>query len=241
MKKNVKRNSNREKVNMQELLARAMREALDDVRGGYTRVSISRGNRKMGNIKSVSHLPLVSCPRRCRGTCGSTSTKQGPCYAEKLCRIYPDTCKAWARNTALAILRPDVFWSAVEKAVSREKYFRFHVSGDMLSPDYLAHVVDVARRCPNCHILAFTKRYEWVNDYIRENGALPANLHIIMSGWQDMAPINPHILPETNVIYPGQDIPEKWHVCGGNCTNCARAGAGCWAAQPGETIAFHLH
>lgn len=110
MKKNINR------INMQELLTRAMREALADVRGGYTCVSISRGNRKMGNIKSISLLPLVSCPRRCRGTCGSTSKTQGPCYAEKLCRIYPDTCKAWAHNTALAILRPDVFWTAVEIA-----------------------------------------------------------------------------------------------------------------------------
>lgn len=34
---------------------------------------------------------------------------------------------------------------------------------------------------------------------------------------------------------------ENWKICGGNCTECASCGIGCWELKPGETIAFYQH
>lgn len=61
------------------ILINAFRDALAAWNSGERwHVSISKGNIKMGDVPSVSTLPLVTCPKVCRETCG----KEG-CYAEK--------------------------------------------------------------------------------------------------------------------------------------------------------------
>ena len=200
------------------------------------RVRVSNANGKMGAVSSVSSLPFLTCPAVCAGTCGIK------CYAAKLANLRPSVLKSYAINTALALLRPDLYWSGIDYALKGVRYFRFHVSGDIINADYFQHMIDAARNNAHCEILVFTKRYNVVNAWIDSNGELPANLHILFSGWDNLAPVNPHSLPETNVITPSMDtIPDDWKMCGGNCFNCACRGVGCWQAQKGDTIAFKLH
>lgn len=204
------------------------------------RVRISNANSKMGAVASVSTLPFLTCPAVCAGTCGAK------CYAAKLANLRPSVLKSYAINTALALLRPDLYWAGIDYALKGVRYFRFHVSGDIIDSKYFAHMIDAARNNPKTEILVFTKRYSVVNDWIDSNGELPANLHILFSGWREFAPDNPHNLPETNVLYPDEstvwwDLPDDWKICGGNCFNCACRGVGCWKAQKGDTIAFKLH
>lgn len=214
----------------------AIRQAIEEVkRGDVVTVSISKGNRKMGPIPSVSIMPYMTCPHSCAGTCGPD------CYAANMANTWTNTLLAWARNTALCVYRPGLYWKQVNAAVSMSRFFRFHVGGDIPSPAYFGKMVECAVNNPHCDIVAFTKRHEWVNQYIQENGSLPHNLHIIMSGWENLDPVNPYGLPETNVIMPGMECPENWTRCGGNCSDCARANGGCWAAGCGDVIAFDLH
>lgn len=214
----------------------ALREAAEEVKtGAVSRVSISNANSKMGNVASVSILPFLSCPGRCAGSCGVK------CYAAKLANLRPSVLKSYARNQALAMYRPDLYWAQVNVAVMSVRYFRFHVSGDILNRDYFDHVVEVARSNPKTEILMFTKRYEIVNKWIADNGELPENLHILFSGWANLKPVNPHKLPETNVFKSEDEIREDWKLCGGNCFNCACRGVGCWQAGKGETVAFKMH
>lgn len=234
MKKNA---SKREKIQRQVELFRA---ALDDAaasieRGEKVKVTISRGNIKMGVIPSVSRLPLLTCPSCCKDTCA------GDCYAAKLTSLRPSVLKSWARNTAAAFYAPDVFWGAVDKAMKKARFFRFHVSGDIVSRRDFRHIVDAARNNPHCQVLAFTKAFRVVNSFIDTDGPLPQNMHVLFSGWQNLTPDNPHCLPETNVIMPGAEVPKNWTVCTGNCYECAVNGRGCWTAGAGETIAFHKH
>ena len=189
----------------------------------------------MGAVSSVSTLPFFTCPALCKDTCGAA------CYAAKLANLRPSVLKSYAVNTALALHRPDLYWAQVNTAVMAVRYFRFHVSGDIMNYDYFCHMVEVARANDRTEILCFTKRYEIVNQWIDANGELPANLHVLFSGWTNLDPINPHQLPETNVIQRGAEPADNWKICGGNCFNCACRGLGCWNANRGDVVAFHIH
>lgn len=214
----------------------ALRAAMADVRSGADlRVRISERNSKMGAVASVSLLPFNTCPARCAGTCGVK------CYAAKLANMRPTVLRSYAINTAIAVLRPEIYWAQVETAIMEVRFFRFHVSGDIINAEYFSNMVRVAANNPHCEILCFTKRYEVVNAWIDENGELPVNLHVLFSGWTNLEPVNPHALPETNVVPRGGEPAEDWKICGGNCFNCACRGVGCWQAQRGDVIAFNMH
>ena len=200
-----------------------------------SKVSISWSNNKMGKVASVSLLPWITCPARCRNTCGKK------CYAAKLCRLRETVRNAYARNTAIAIHAPKAFFRAVNNTMKQICFFRFHVSGDILNKKYFRRVVDVCMKNKHCQVLMFTKKYEIVNEFINKYGKLPDNLHIMFSGWTNLKPVNPYNLPETQVYETEKDCKPDWIKCGGNCLNCALHNTGCWVAKQGETIAFKIH
>lgn len=188
----------------------------------------------MGAIPSVSLPPVITCPKN--APCAKK------CYAAKLCRLRPAVKNAYQNN--LDILNEDwnEYWRQVRFAVSMTRYFRFHVAGDIPNPAYFKEMVITAKQNPTTHILAFTKQYETVNHYINTFGDLPANLHIIFSEWGDNWTVpNPHSLPTSTVIFKGTEPRDDWKICGGNCTECACRGVGCWELKKGETIAFYEH
>jgi len=202
--------------------------------GKNLHVTISNGNSKMGSIPSVSLLPFLTCPSCCKSTCGEK------CYAAKLAKLRPSVLSSYAKNTAIAIHRPEQFFMEIELVMSMSKYFRFHVSGDIMNRAYFARMIQACIHNPGCQVLVFTKQYEIVNKWIEDHGKLPKNLHILFSGWANLSPINPYNLPETNV-YGKEGPQESWLLCGGNCETCACRGLGCWQAKNGDTIAFKLH
>ena len=198
------------------------------------KVSISTGNRKMGAIPSVSLPPVITCPANC-----PCSKK---CYALKMCRIYPTVKAAYQNNLDILNENWVEYWRQVRFAVSITRYFRFHVAGDIPNPAYFKEMVITAKHNPHTQILAFTKQYSIVNNYIDIFGDLPENLHLIFSEWGDNWQVpNPHDLPTATVIFKGETPADNWKVCGGNCTECACRGVGCWELKKGETIAFYEH
>lgn len=196
------------------------------------KISISYGNSKMGNIPSVSLPPIVTCAKGC--TCAKK------CYAAKLCRIYANTRKAYARN--LDILKNDMdnYFIQVKAAAMVTKYFRFHVSGDIYDMNYLDRMVKLAQELPGTTFLAFTKQYNFVNNFL-QYAQIPDNLKIIFSEWPGMHMENPHNLPVAHVIFKGSEPADDWKICGGNCSECACRGVGCWELKKGEHIAFYEH
>ena len=203
-------------------------------------VAISRGNRKMGAIPSVSLPPVKTCAADC--PCAKK------CYAVKMCRIYKNVKASYENNLEILESNPAAYWRQVNEAVKTAHYFRFHVSGDIPSAGYFQNMVDTARNNPHCQILAFTKCYEIVNNWLDSNGGkLPENLHIIFSLWDSVWNVrvkNPHNLPMSAVIFKNcyQGYADNFDkICGGNCFECACQGIGCWTLQKGETIAFYEH
>ena len=197
-------------------------------------IFISNGNSKMGAIPSFS-LPAVI-------TCNPAAPCFRKCYAAKLERIYKTVRNAYSRNYEIVRNDPDAFAAQINAALAVNRFFRFHVSGDFYSPEYFALVCDLVRKNPGCTVLAFTKQYDIVNDYIAENGPLPVNFKVIFSTWGDFRGNNPYNLPESAVIFKGaESVPDAWKICGGNCTECACRGCGCWELKNGDTIAFYEH
>ena len=196
-------------------------------------VSISAKNSKMGPIPSVSLPPIVTC-KNCE-TCAKK------CYAAKLAKSRKTVREAWQRNLDILETDRDSYFLQVKAAAMVTRFFRFHVSGDIIDRDYLDRMVKMARELKGTDFLAFTKNYEDVNEYFK-NHKKPANLHLIFSLPFDGAKIdNPHNLPTAAVIMKGQEPKPEYKICGGNCTECACRGVGCWQLKKGETIAFNEH
>jgi hypothetical protein len=197
------------------------------------KVSISNGNSKMGAIPSVSLPPCT--------TCNPLAPCFKKCYAVKLARRYPTVKSAYERNLDILTRDPELYWVQVKAAAMTTRFFRFHVSGDIPNIDYLKNMVQIAHDLPHTNFLAFTKQFDIVNLYLVNGGAIPSNLKIIFSNWGDWKCYNPFSLPTCEVILKGSAPREDWKICGGNCTECACRGVGCWEVKPGETIAIYEH
>lgn len=197
-------------------------------------IKLSKGNSKMGSIPSVS-LPAIKTCRQC--AC------QEKCYAYKLERLRPAVRNAYQHNLEVLLKEPETYWREVEASVMMSRFFRFHVSGDIPTAEYLANMVAVAGRNSHCEILCFTKRYEMVNEFIEKNGELPSNLHMIFSGWIGLDMVNPFSLPEAHVRYRDGSTTARDDAveCGGNCTECALTEGGCWNLQKGQQVVFNEH
>lgn len=223
-------------------MGKELSAAIAGVRAGnekFLSVSISDGNDKMGHIRSVSILPVLTCPARCRETCAKD------CYAVGMCFDGVKGAsmrRSYARNTALWMLRPDLYFAAIDYAGKINRFFRWHVSGDIPNAAYFAEMVIIAVNNPGCKFLAFTKQWEIVNAWIDENGALPSNLQIIFSGWFDEMPINPYNLPvAVPVMAADADKYPDRALCGGNCETCACRGCGCWNLWDGQIMMLIYH
>lgn len=197
-------------------------------------VKISKGNSKLGAIPSVS-LPSIKTCRQC--AC------REKCYAQKLERLRPAVRNAYQHNLEVLLKEPETYWREVEASVMMSRFFRFHVSGDIPTQEYLENMVAVSGRNSHCEILCFTKRYEMVNEFIEKNGELPSNLHMIFSGWIGLDMVNPFSLPEAHVRYRDGSTTAREDAieCSGNCTECALTEGGCWNLQKGQQVVFNEH
>jgi hypothetical protein len=137
------------------------------------KISISRGNLKLGNIPSISLPPVISCPPRV--PCSIL------CYALKAYRNHHNTKTAYDRNLEILRLNPGVYFRQIMDYLSnrRPKYFRFHVSGDFISAAHLDSTIELIKDFPKTRFLAFTKNH----DILPRLSTLPKNLSLIPSLW----------------------------------------------------------
>lgn len=197
------------------------------------KLSISPGNMKLGAIPSVS---LPACI-----TCNPDAPCFKKCYAARITRRYKQSRDAYARNLEILNTDPGAYWLQVKAAAMVTRFFRYHVSGDIPNALYLINMVQLARELPNTNFLAFTKRYLLVNSYLKNGGTIPNNLKIIFSNWGSWKCKNPYNLPVCEIIFKNETPRDDWKICGGNCSECACRGVGCWELKQGETIAIYEH
>lgn len=189
-------------------------------------MSVSKGNTKVpyGN---VSLPPIKSC-----GNCKGCRTK---CYALKSYRMYPSVRKSWDENLTLARQKPSEYFNMVRDYLAKKphRFFRWHVSGDILNQRYLGEMFRIALEFPNVRFLAFTKMYHL--DYTDK----PANITIVFSAWPGQPIENKWNFP-VSWVQDGTEtrIPDNAMECPGNCGNCGA----CWELPKlGRDVFFHIH
>ena len=195
-------------------------------------ICISTGNRKIGKVWNIS-LPAMF-------TCGNCAECIKWCYDVKACLQYKNVTMARAKN--YSILKRDFagYWNRLRRRMARKrtnKYFRFHVSGDITSSEYLDEMVKTARMFPEWIIWTYTKEYDLVNEYVRKHGgsrsvAIPKNLTIMFSEWRGLKMPNPYDFPVFRCVFRKIESAPKtgWH-CPGNCDICKREHRGCVAGE----------
>lgn len=188
------------------------------------KLHISKGNKKIGRVHNFSMAPGITCPN-CSGCLEY-------CYDIKAVLQYGNVVNARAENTLM--MKADMVgtFKQIDDYISKRrvhKFFRWHVSGDIISVEYFDNMVQIARKHPDWIFWTYTKAYRYVNAWLDANGkdALPANLSVMFSVWNGMECPNPYGMPTFTCIQEGMTpAPNEWR-CPGNCEACIRSGHGC--------------
>ena len=168
------------------------------------------------------------------------------CYANKGCQQIARVQAAYYRNLRLYNDDPVSFFEQIYYKVkfSGLPKVRLFDSGDFPDSEFLIRVVELCKKTPNTKYMAFTKKYEIVNEYITNYGDLPDNLNIIFSAWDRLWEVpNPHGLGVAYVDFYEKrlnpDFPKNAFVCPGRSTTCSACGA-CWSKKL-KAVVFNQH
>ena len=172
--------------------------------GDNLKIHISAGNMKLGAIMNISLPPVV--------TCHNCSSCKKYCYAVRSYNRFTDTAAGWNENYMLFITDPDRYFTEISAAVKLQRFFRWHVSGDIINAKYLSGMIRVAQENPKCEFLAFTKAYEIVNTAIGSGTIIPENLHLLFSAAPGNRMPNPFKIPECHVNFADSALNT---YCGG--------------------------
>ena len=221
-------------------------------------VSIQDGNLKLGKgIYNINLLAgdepltkkdgtqLTNIPGTCKGCCNNC---KGDCYAIRTQVFRNNNIPSWATNTILATQDIDTYFNEIQQFLDRSMVagFRFHSMGEIPSYEYLLKMVELAQNNPMVRFYTYTKRFNWVEEYLSEAKELPNNLVINISIWHKNYN-NPYNLPE--FIYDDgieEDVAElphcpavdkEGHETGITCSQCKR----CLTAKNGTKTAVYAH
>ena len=215
------------------------RETLNTMPGlAYHSLTISKGNTKIGRVHNVSLAPIVTC-----GNCSHCSVL---CYDIKAALFHTNSVlPARAMNTVIAMEHRDAYFKAIRFYISRRcgkrsnKYFRWHVGGEILDMAYLEEMIETARMFPTWYFWTYTKMHGLVNLYVQKYGrdAIPENMTIMFSEWDGMPLVNPYNFPvftcklkDGNKNHPSEYF-DTLYKCPGNCDICKETHRGCIAGE----------
>lgn len=203
------------------------------------KIHISGGNAKLGAIMNISLPPVV--------TCHNCNSCKNYCYAVRSYNRLPSTAAAWNENLVLFREDPTRYFKEISDAVKLQRFFRWHVAGDIVNEQYLHGMILVANKNPKVEFLAFTKAYQIVNQAIAAGAVIPSNLHLLFSASPGVDMPNPYRIPECHINFADPALntyhggAEYVHHCGGNCTECAVNGCGCFFLKSGDITLIDQH
>lgn len=150
-------------------------------------VTIRECAKIVGGLSAPGKMPCHSYSldaRKCKNGAklrkvkGSTCSK---CYAYGGCYNFPVVVAAMARRYASLT---DPRWTAAFVRIlnrKRNRFFRWHDSGDIQSLNHLRNIAEVARLTPEVSHWIPTREYGIVREYLRTYGPFPANLRVRVS------------------------------------------------------------
>ena len=199
---------------------------------------ISYENVKIGRVMNVSMAAVLSCL--------NCSECKGFCYDIKAAIRFPkNVLRNRVKNFVLAKHARDIYKAAIIEACRRRrknKFFRWHVAGEILDRDYLEMMIEIARMFPDFKFWTYTKVYGIINSYVKNHGgsraaAIPENLVIMFSEWDGMKMPNPYDFPfftvkleAGNKNHPAEFFNTLYR-CPGNCDICKELNRGCIAGE----------
>ncbi len=201
---------------------------------------INMGNKNSKTGVACLNLAFPVC------TCREDAPCREGCYAGKGCQQMATVQAAYYRNLRLYNDDPDNFF---EQVYCKVKFaglpkVRWFDSGDIVDAEFFARMVELCKKTPDVKHMAFTKKYEIVNEYIDKNGNLPENLNVIFSAWHKLWNVpNPHNLGVAYVDFKDKSLnpefPKNAFVCPGRESTCSACGA-CWSKKL-KAVVFHQH
>ena len=200
-------------------------------------VTMATNNSKLGSqICGLSMPPVATC--RNNAPC-----KKG-CYACKGHQQFASVLGTYYKNLRLYNENPTLFFEQIENYLkySGYRYMRWFDSGDMPDSNFFRRMIKLVKHLPMVRFMAFTKKYEIVNQYIANGGIIPDNLTIIYSAWDKNWNVpNPYNLPVAYVDFKNKELnpqfPQNVQQCEGKCSICYK----CWHLQEGDSVIFHQH
>lgn len=201
------------------------------------KLSISKGNVKV-DFHSVSLHPEL--------TCDPNMPCWVDCYARGM-EWRKSVSDAWLNNFELLNEDPQAFWDQVRVDAMLQRYYRYFVGGDFPKKggyQFLCDMVETAKKCPGTTFWVYTKKYWIVNLYCDKNGgrsAIPENLKMHFSEWENYKIKNPYNFPTTKVFDSEDQIPSDYFKCTNECATCAVNGVGCMNSKDGDKVAFVKH
>lgn len=199
-------------------------------------IHISTQNRKLGVAIPSINLPAIT-------TCRANAPCRKGCYACKGTFLYSNVQRSMQNNLDIFNECPKTYFKQIQAYLTMipYKYFRWHSSGDIVNKKYLLGMIDTANKCKQVKFLCFTKKFEIVNDYLKNGGVIPKNLTIVFSNWGLWKCQNEYNLPTTWVKFDKEtidcEIPKNAFECSGNCETCQM----CWKLKQGQSVYFHKH
>lgn len=127
--------------------------------------------------KSIS-LPAQSCKMGSKLVGLKGSVCHG-CYALK--GMYRFSIVKTALTRRLDKLYHPQWVEAMVFLIGKDKYFRWHDSGDIQSIMHLSNIMEVARLTPNCQHWLPTREYKMVEEYVESYGLIPKNMFVRLS------------------------------------------------------------
>lgn len=206
-------------------------------------IHMSTKNSKTGCGVIDLAFPVVTCRE------DAPCKKSGKCYCMKGTQQMTTVLGAYYRNLRLYTNDPEDFWHQVwfKLAHCGLPKMRYFDAGDLPDYAFIDGMVETAKKFPEMKFMAFTKKYFLVNQWIDNNGELPANLNIIFSAWdKNWEILNPHHMPVAYVEFKESgltpELPEKYNTCPNQkdklvtCSACGK----CWRKDLG-TVVFKQH
>lgn len=202
---------------------------------------VKAGNSKVSEFVAVVNMPAgFTCP-------ADAPCKKG-CYALRGHYLYDNiNINSW-RNLYFYNQNPAEFFAQIAAELQEAddlrpwKWFRWHESGDIVNYEYFCGMVEIARKFKNINFMAYTKKYDLVNKWIAENGALPRNFTIIFSVWGLYGiGLNQYNLPCSYVAMNAESdshIPKTAQKCEKGCKEC---GFKCWKLKKRQSVVFAKH
>lgn len=224
-------------------------------------VSLVKGNSKLGKkvfafnlmpgdkpISTKDKGQLTNVWGTCSGCCDGC---QNHCYAVRDTRQHHNSViPSVGKNTVIMRHDMDKGFKQIKEALikNKAKVLRLHSSGEIMNYDYLLHMVKLAVEMSDVLFYFYTKRFAFMEQYLKECGALPKNLVCNISEWKgntegyQLDGLNKFVYddgtdPTIAKLTHCPAVDKKGKKTGVTCSQCQR----CFSGNKGIITAVYDH